>query len=234
MGAATEYLFSHHSDLQSSGSRRTGAIDFSLVTPPAEEPLTVPQAKANLRIRLENARHDELLTRIIPQARQWVELATGQMFIAQTWRQVHNSSGSLLGGGGVMPEAVCLYLEKVRSVSSVKYYPTMDSTSLTTVSASTYFLTGQNVVPRTTWPVSRGIGGYEIEYVVGHGSDRADLVANSYANPLVRALDVCVAYLFENPGDGTQFESGGGGRTRVRSLPPEALDIMATYERFEL
>ncbi len=233
MGTATEYLFCSQSDFRDA-TPRDGGVVFRLVMAPAEEPLTVEEAKANLRIRAENARHDALITRIIPQARQWIELATSQLFISQTWKQIHTATGSLLGAGGTMPQIIPLHLEEVISVTSVEYFPTLDSTSMTTVDATTYFLTGQSVVPRTTWPSTRGIGGMEITYVAGHAADRDALLTSSHAMPMVRALDMVVAYLFENPGDMTSFESGGGGRTRIRSLPPEALDMLATYERFVL
>ncbi len=233
MGSATEYLFSSQSDFRDA-TPRDGGVVFRLVTAPTQEPLTVEQAKSNLRIRPENARHDALITRIIPEARQWIELATSQLFISQTWKQIHTATGSLLGAGGVMPAIITLHLEEAISVTSVEYFPTLDSTSTTTVDASTYFLTGQSLVPRTTWPSTRGIGGMEITYVAGHAADRDALLTSSHAMPMVRALDMVVAYLFENPGDMTSFESGGGGRTRIRSLPPEALDMLATYERFIL
>lgn len=234
MGLATEFLFTTNSDLNVS---LTSGVIFELVTKPAEEPLSLTQVKENLRIR--NARFDLLITRIISEARQWIEIVTGQMFIEQTWRQIHNSTGSLLVGLGSnrLPfssgsNLVSLHLEKARSIVSVKVWPTLASTTQTTVAATDYFLTGQTLTPRTTWPSTRGIGGFEVEYKVGHASNAADF-DSSRALPLRRALDLVIAYLFENPGDNVTFESKGGS-TSVRSLPPEAMAMLDSYVRYEL
>lgn len=234
MGLATEHLFTSNSDLNVA---LTSGVIFELVTPPLEEPLTLVQTKGNLRIN--NARHDALITRIIPEARQWIEMVTGQMFIEQTWRQIHNSTGSLLVGLGAnrLPfssgsNLVALHLEKARSIVSVKVWPTLASTTQTTVAATDYFLTGQTLTPRTTWPSTRGIGGFEVEYKVGHASDAADFDSGR-ALPLRRALDSVVAYLFENPGDSVVFEAQGGSKS-VRSLPPEAMAFLEPYVRYEL
>lgn len=226
MGIATEHLFNTNSDLR--GGSASGVI-FELITPPVQEPISMDEIKENLRIR--NNRHDALLTRIRKEARQWIEFATGQMFIEQTWRQIQgNIGGSLFSGGA---GHIDLRLGKARSIVEVNVWSTLESTSKTLVAASSYFLTGQTLVPRTTWPSTRGVGGFEVDYKVGHGSTADDFLASSYAGSLKRALDITIAYLFENPGDNVTFESQGGSTT-IRSLPPEALAIMATFTQYEL
>lgn len=236
MGLATEQLFNTNSDLN---NPLTSGVSFVLVTAPLEEPLTLGEAKDNLRIK--NTRSDALITRIIAAARQWIELVTGQMMIEQTWRQTHNNTGSLLTGqaGHAIPFArgtsvVDLHIEPVRSIVSVKVFATLQSTTQTTVPATDYFFTGQQLVPRSVWPSTRGIGGFEVEYKVGHGADKADFAAASRALPLRRALDMLVAYLFENPGDAVMRESRGGGTTALRSLPPEVDVFLDTFVRYEL
>jgi len=236
MGSATEYLMQFNSDLNAGLS---SGVTFELVTAPEEEPLTLTQIKDNLRLR--HNRFDELLTRILPEARQWIEMATGQMFIEQTWRQIHNGTGSLLVGLGrsALPfsrasNIVNLHLEKARSIVSVKVWPTMQSTSMTTIDSDDYFLSGQSLIPRTTWPSTRGVGGFEVEYKVGHGLDAANFASAGMALPLRRALDFLVAYMFENPGDNTSFEATTAGRSALRLLPPEAMQLLEPYIRYEL
>jgi len=236
MGVATEFLFASNSDLNAGLS--SGVI-FELVAAPAEEPLTIDQVKTNLRIR--NTRFDDLLTRILPEARQWIEMVTGQMFIEQTWKQIHNGTGSLLVGMGrsALPftsasNIVNLHLEKARSIVSVKTWATMQSTSTTTFDSANYFLSGQSLIPRTTWPSTRGVGGFEVEYKVGHGSDADDFAAAGRALPLRRALDFIIAYMFENPGDNTAFEATTAGRSSLRLLPPEAMELLEPFVRYEL
>ncbi len=228
MGLATEHLFQFNSDLRGVSSSASG-VTFELITPPLVEPISLDEVKDNLRIR--NNRFDGLLTRIRKEARQWIEFATGQMFIEQTWRQIHSSTGGSLFSSG--SENIDLRLSKARSIVEVNVWSTLEATSKTLVASSGYFLTGQTLVPRTTWPSTRGVGGFEVDYKVGHGADADDFVDASYAGSLKRALDITIAYLFENPGDNVTFESQGGSTT-IRSLPPEALAVMATYTQYEL
>jgi hypothetical protein len=236
MGVATEFLFASNSDLNVS---LPSGVTFELVSAPGEEPLTLDQVKSNLRIR--NNRFNDLLTRIRIEARQWIEMATGQMFIEQTWRQIHNGTGSLLVGMGrsALPfssasNIVNLHLEKARSIVSVKTWATMESTTSDTFASTNYFLSGQSLIPRTTWPSTRGVGGFEVEYKVGHGADAADFAAAGAALPLRRVLDFMIAYMFENPGDNTSFEATTAGRSSLRLLPPEAMELLEPFVRYEL
>lgn len=55
----------------------------TLVTAPASEPITLAQAKA--QIKVDHTDDDTAITRLITTARQYVELVTGRAMLAQTW-----------------------------------------------------------------------------------------------------------------------------------------------------
>src|SRR5215469_16680870 len=59
-------------------------VSFSLVTPPAVEPVLLADAKGQARI--DTTDDDTLVTNLITGARQWAERYTGRAFITQTWQ----------------------------------------------------------------------------------------------------------------------------------------------------
>lgn len=60
--------------------------DLVLVTPPAEEPITLDQAKKQLRLEDTDADDDYLRDELIPEARDAVESFLRRVIITQTWR----------------------------------------------------------------------------------------------------------------------------------------------------
>lgn len=59
-------------------------MSLMLITPPAEEPVTLADLKAHLR--LDTTEEDALLSALIVAARQSIEARFGVAVIAQTWR----------------------------------------------------------------------------------------------------------------------------------------------------
>lgn len=57
---------------------------FELLTPPAAEPLSLAEAKAQARV--EHDAEDALFTRLIAAARRYVEQACGLALVTQTWK----------------------------------------------------------------------------------------------------------------------------------------------------
>lgn len=221
-----EFLFFHNSDFRDVIGRADD-IHLELITPPSVEPLSVAEAKESLRIGT-TTRHDALLNRIIPLARRLIEGTTGQAMIEQVWRQTHDLPGN----------PVKLFIKPVSEIVHVKYYPTMESTTQETVSADRYFFSGQQLVHRTTWPAFRLVKGFEVQYKAGYSDTASGFETNASASTLKHALDMLVAYLFENPGDMVKFERGisesGSGSSAVRSLPPEVLAIIEMNTEYEL
>ncbi len=209
-----------HSNRQAAVAGRTR---LTLVTPPVGEPLSLNEVKESLVIR--HTRHDNRLTRCIRVARVIVESQSGTALINQTWKQVVDR----------MPHPLELVIIPVVSITSVKYYPIRESATQTTVLASSYILTEDLLMTHTSWPTSRDILGYEIKYVAGHGVDSAAIKADGQASDLVNAMEMIVAYLFENPGDMVQLEATGAtDRANLRSLPPEALLAIRSKARYLL
>ena len=60
-------------------------MSLTLITPPAEEPVTVTDMAQHLK-REDTVEDDEYIGGLLPAARELIEQATGRAFIDQTWR----------------------------------------------------------------------------------------------------------------------------------------------------
>ncbi|MCR9079638.1 MAG: phage head-tail connector protein [Hyphomonadaceae bacterium] len=74
--------------------------DLTVISPPAEEPVTLAAAKQFLRIGHDG--EDDLVTRFIQSARARIEQAAGLAFIAQTLRVDWQAWPSVLAGRGAL------------------------------------------------------------------------------------------------------------------------------------
>lgn len=83
---------------------------LKLITPPAEEPVTIEEARTHLR--LTDNTEDVLLASLILAARQQAETFTGRAFITQTWELSLPEFGW---------EPIPLTLAPVQSITSVSY-----------------------------------------------------------------------------------------------------------------
>jgi uncharacterized phiE125 gp8 family phage protein len=139
--------------------------DWSLVTPPTVDPLTLVEAKAQCRIAV--ADEDALLTSYIGAARQAAEQYLGRGLLAQAWAL------QLSDWADVIPLPMAGPLQ---SVTSVAYYN--DAGTLTTLAQSAYLVDlraepGRVMrAPNQVWPTvqSDRLIGVVITYVVGWGS----------------------------------------------------------------
>lgn len=100
-------------------------MSLTLVTGPTQEPLTLEEAKAQLRIDFDD--DDALLRRLITAARQWVEGQTKRSLLTQTWDQTLDYC---------WPDRIRFERNPVISVSSVTYND--GSSPMTTLAASKY------------------------------------------------------------------------------------------------
>lgn len=87
-------------------------MTYKLITPPSEEPLTLDEAKA--QIRFESADSDTEITAFIVAAREQAEARTRRALCTQTWELVLDA----------FPEACVLRHSPVQSVTSVDYLDT--------------------------------------------------------------------------------------------------------------
>ena len=161
---------------------------FQIVSAPAVEPITVSEAKAQMRI--EHSDDDALIARLIDVAVSFVDVrgALGKAMISQTW-------GEWLGPN---PSVVYLSLGPVQSVSAIKYYDTTNALQSDTLSNYNVLGTsGRTVVsPKTgfSWPTTfQRDDAIKIEYVIGYGATRADIPSS-----VRHALLMLVAHYYEN------------------------------------
>lgn len=186
------------------------------ITPPTEEPVSLAEAKAWLR--LDAADDDRLVLGLIATARAVVEQLYGRQLVTATWKLTLDrfpggTSGweqvarGLSGWAGYLP-ALLLPRPPLQSVSHVKY---LDGAGVEQTLASTAYAVDAIQQPGRlalaygqSWPVPlEAPGAVRITYVAGHGG------AAQVPPDVKTALLMAVARLYERRGD----EDG----------PPEAL-----------
>ena len=161
---------------------------FELITAPAAEPITVTDAKKQMRI--EHSDDDALIARLINVAIGFVDVrgAPGKAMIMQTWGEwlVPN------------PSAVYLSLGRVQSVTAIKYYDT--DNALQTATLSNFHILGRSrrtlVSPKTgyAWPATFHCDdAIKIEYVIGYGD-----VVTDVPETVRRALIMLVSHYYDN------------------------------------
>lgn len=141
------------------------AMSWRRTLGPAEEPITVADAKSQCRIPSEVVDEDGLVLGYIKAARELGEGHTGRGWLTQTWVLTGDSWDDL----AVLPMAAPL-----QSVSSIKYYDADDV--LQTLSTSVYVVDTASLPGRVvlasgqSWPGlhgSRLSWRIEVTYVVG-------------------------------------------------------------------
>lgn len=143
---------------------------LKLVTAPAEEPITLAEAKTHLRVDASD--EDALITSLIVAARRAAEQRTGRALVTQTWEA---SCDEFPGSG----EGIPLQLAPVQSVTSVKYIDTAGVEQ--TIGAPNYTLNdrgsmGHSVLPAHgyAWPSAREQqNAVTVRFVAGYGAAAA-------------------------------------------------------------
>lgn len=190
------------------------SYNLSLVTAPATEPITLAEAKEQLRI--DTSDEDTYITNLIIAARELAEKYTRLSFINTTWRIFFDQYPFLGSHYGYSPSyshelfqspstarEIFLPRGEIQSVTSVKVYD--DSDTSATISSSNYFVSSYNEGSQGylsfrknfTLPViNRVKDGLEIEYVAGFGSSASDVPQG-----IKQGLLEQVAFMYENRGD---------------------------------
>jgi uncharacterized phiE125 gp8 family phage protein len=186
-----------------------------IVTPPAEEPVSLAEAKFHLRI--DSTARDDEVSAWITEARAWCEEYCGRAFVTQTRMLVLDE----------FPDAIALDMPPAASVDSVKYLDATDGT-LQTLSSSSYVVDIYNepgwVQPSNgySWPATYAeINAVRVQFVCGYG------VASSVPAPIKAAIKLLL-------GD----KDAARGNTVIGTLPPGELPLgvralLAPY-RFDL
>jgi len=165
---------------------------LTLVTGPDQEPITLEQAKAQLRLDVDT--DDELLRDMIKAAREWIEGQTKRALVTQTW-DLNIDGGWPWKFGG---QRITMPLNPLASVTSITYQDEAGTSPQPTLAASQYTIAtrryGSYVVPayNVTWPSVRCVpDAITVRFVAGDA-------AVSVPKVLQRAMSLLVAHMYEN------------------------------------
>ncbi|QQR69854.1 MAG: phage head-tail connector protein [Alphaproteobacteria bacterium] len=188
-----------------------------LTIPPASEPVSLDEAKAQCRI--DGAQDDALLTRLIVVAREACESYTGRALISQSWtlwRDSFPADGSPLR----------LPRPPLQSVASVQSYD--ESDLFVAMIASDYMVDTASTPGRValrsgrSWPVAgRALHGVRVEFTAGYGTS-----ADAVPAALRQGILAHIAALYEYRGDGLNAQ---GELASLAALPPLAEALYAPY-----
>jgi uncharacterized phiE125 gp8 family phage protein len=189
---------------------------LSIVEEPAEEPLSLEEAKRHLRV--DHTDEDPDIMRAIRSARRAAEKETGLRFVEQTFKLTlpHWPCGQPWPG---WENAVALPVEPVALVEEVRYYDFAGT--LTTMPDDGYqtFLDHSPPLiapaPQSWWPTLQPgrMAPIEVEFVAG-------TAATVVPDELVQMMKLLVAYWYEHRGDSTDPTARGmpAGAERLANL----------------
>ena len=214
-------------------------FSFSLVTPPAVEPVLLADAKAQARI--DATADDTLVTSLIMGARQWAEKYTGRAFVTQTWQAAIDLfpasterwwNGERQGPVTGLDEINYISLPRapLQSVTNVQYFDNTDAPTLWP--SSNYFVDSVREPGRlalrmgSVWPVpSRLTNGIIVTYVVGYGND-----GTSVPEQIKTAIRQLVAHWYEHRGDAATAASARGSMISHAAPVPLVIEaLLAPY-----
>lgn len=160
-----------------------------IVTPPASEPVTLSEAKAQLSVT--SSAHDTRITSLITMARRQVERYLKRALITQTWKVYYNCFHAVME----------LPYPPLQSVTHVKYYD--DSGTLQTLSSDLYWedLASEpgKIVRKYDAVYPELLAGrpnaVEIQYVAGYGD------ADDVPEEIRHAILMLVTDYFDNRGE---------------------------------
>ena len=183
-----------------------------LVTGPTEEPVTLAEARAHLRLDATN--EDALLAALMTAARAALEGQTRRAFVTQSWRLILNEWPG---------DRVTLPLAPVSAVTAVTLH---DTDGDRTVEPAAYETSLEGDAPQLAcvagWPApTRRIGGISIDFTAGYGG------AEAVPQPLKQAILLLAANWFENREPIALGES-------VHELPMAVAGLVAPYRRVHL
>lgn len=159
-------------------------MNYTLVTAPSVEPLTLAEAK--LFLRVDTTTEDALITSLIVAARRWVENHTWTMLCTQTWKLSIDEEE--------VREYIGLNKCPVQSITHVKYYDT--SNVQQTMSTGDYQGDVLNEPARIhiiTMPdIYDKMNAVEIQFVCGFG------VAASVPDDIKQAMYLIIGHWYEH------------------------------------
>lgn len=163
-----------------------------LYTAPASEPVTLAEAKAQLR--LEHSYDDTFVTTLLTVARQWVEEYCRRGLVTQTWDLIldgfPDTDDTLEDGGTELPFGA------LASITSVTYY---DAANASQTLAASYYAADTTTTPGRIrlkpdqeWPDTYArYDAVTVRYVVG-------TAAASVPKPIHQAMLLLISQLYEH------------------------------------
>ncbi len=183
-----------------------------LISGPAIEPVSLSQAKAHLRVDVDD--EDTLLTSLIAAARLHVEAYTQRVFITQTW--------SIYLDKWPQGQPLCLPISPIQSVTEINLFAT-DNTSVA-VDPTGYVVDALSAPPRILWRGAgsgprpgRALNGIEIIVIAGYGND-----ATQVPQPIRQAILMLIAQWFEHRSPPTLNEPD-------ETMPPGVTALLQSY-----
>lgn len=188
-----------------------------LLAAPAQEPVSLVQMKAHLRV--EDEAEDGLIEALIVAARVHVESLTGKALLAQTWRVVLD--------GWPEDRVIKLPVSPMVTLSEIRCYDAdgeEHQIDLNEVLPDGRANPARIILPVTVAgaPVLRARMGIEIDYVAGFGTEPEEVPAD-----LVQSLKTLAAYWYENRD--AVLVSGAGA-----SVPAGFERLIASHKRVRL
>lgn len=165
-------------------------MTYKLLSPPAEEPITLAEAK--LHLRETGTDQDALITRLIRVARGHVESATNRALMLQTW-DLYLDEFECDG----FEQELTIYQPPFQSVTHIKY--TDDQGVLQTMDAADYQVDNKTeparIVPAygEVWPSTQKIlNAVNVRFIAGYDT------AADVPDEIKQAMLLLVGHLFEN------------------------------------
>ncbi|HEY1723963.1 MAG TPA: hypothetical protein VGF89_00965 [Steroidobacteraceae bacterium] len=183
-------------------------MPLKLTTPPAQEPVSVEDFRANSRLESASGDDEPLLQRLITAARVRVENYCNRSLITQEWLLTLDAFPGAQTVGSQMIQApynlpdnaVLLERGPIQSVDQIAYTDMGSNSQVTDPSIYTAELSGD--VGRITpvfgqiWPITLPqIGAVRIGFTAGYG-DAADMVPG----PIIQAILMLCEHLYGNRG----------------------------------
>ncbi len=162
---------------------------LNLITPPAVEPVTIAEAK--LQVRVDHALDDLLISNDILVARETIEKRSQRALITQTWDYWLDAFPT--------DDYLTIPLPPLQSITSIKYYD-VNNTEFT-LSVSDYFVDTKSEPGRValadgaSWPGTtlRKINGVAVRFVAGYGA-----AGSSVPQMLRQVILFLVGHFYEN------------------------------------
>jgi len=182
-------------------------LRYTLVTPPAAEPLTAEDVRTYLRVDDDDTSQDTVISLLITEARRYAETYTGRSLMPQTWQAVADqfpgcwlppapfsayAYGSRAGLLEHHSDEAVIQLARgpVTSITSITYVDTNGATQ--TMDPATYILDTSDLVQRVapaygmSWPSTRRqLAAVKIQFAAGY-ADAASVPATIRNWMLVR------------------------------------------------